>query len=167
MQHFQLLVQLIFPTLFSIRVPVLFMSSPSSTESLCFIKPTHLFSDGLRNGQLLYLANERWGEVSWRVLGEKSNCYKVTYRHLGNMLYQHVTARTSAVTLSPWGSRSKTKPICWGLQRGKIRATLVLEDVVALTNNHPETASCQESWSEKTTHVPLKTVQPGFPVTHS
>ena len=78
---FQLLVQLLFPTLLSIRVPVLFMSSPSSMESLCFIKPTHLFSDGLRNGQLLYLANERWGEVSWRVLGEKSNCYKVTYRH--------------------------------------------------------------------------------------
>lgn len=61
----------------------------------------------------------------------------------------------------------KDKPICWGLRRGKIRATLVLGDVVALTNNHPETASCQESLSEKTTHLPLKTVQPGFPVTHS
>lgn len=34
-------------------------------------------------------------------------------------------------------------------------------------NNYPETASLQESLSEKTAHLQFKTVEPEFPVTHS
>lgn len=148
------------PTLISIKSPsfIHVITLPHGV-TVCFIKPTHD----------TYLANERWGEVSWRFWWARSNCYKVTYRHSSakccciSMWQQG----TTAVILSPWGSQSKTKPICWGWQRGKIKATVGPWGCQALLNNHPETASCQESLSEKTTHLPLKTVQPGFPVTHS
>lgn len=47
----------------------------------------------------------------------------------------------------------KTKLTAGGLQRRKIKATLVLEDVTEPQNNHPETAPLQESLSEKTVQL--------------
>lgn len=44
----------------------------------------------------------------------------------------------------------KTKLTARGLQRRKIKATLVLEDVIEPQNNHAETAPLQGSLSEKT-----------------
>lgn len=43
----------------------------------------------------------------------------------------------------------KTKLTARGLQKRKIKATQVLEDVTEPQNNHPETAPLQESLSEK------------------
>lgn len=60
------------PTLISIKSPsfIHVITLPHGV-TVCFIKPTHD----------TYLANERWGEVSWRFWWARSNCYKVTYRH--------------------------------------------------------------------------------------
>lgn len=144
---------------------------PSSMEPLCFTKPITLFSDGLRNGQMVYLANERWGEVSWRISGGKMFpcCYTVTYRHS--------SAKFCCMCMWP---QEPQQPFCdhegvgqrqnqyaEGCREGRSKQHWSLRMSPSYWNNHPETAWRQESLSEKTTHLPLKTVQPGFPVTHS
>ena len=158
MQHFQLLVQLLFLPSLASRVPVLFMSSPSSTESLCFIKPTHE----------TYLDNERWGEVTWRFWWAQVTATKW---HIDTLLQNVVVSACDSKNLSShfvtMRESVKDKTNMLRVAERKDQSNAGPWGCQALLNNHPETASCQESLSEKTTHLPLKTVQPGFPVTHS
>lgn len=61
----------------------------------------------------------------------------------------------------------KTKLTARGLQRRKIKATQVLEDVTEPQNNHPETAPLQESLSEKNSTVGVYSVELGLPFPRS
>lgn len=84
------------------------------------------------------------------------------------LLLKLITSAGDSKTLSSHFvtvSQSKTRLTCsegCSLQRGKIKASLVVEDVPESQSNRPETASLRGSLSEKTVPSLLTGASQGF-----